>query len=94
MDQAVKPFFSIIARVKNSSSLQVTIFEDIASILLESFFPPHPPCSLPIADSSSPKTSYTRQLPSILLILEEVHAAIFKVFLFKRLSKNGLLVLV
>ena len=83
-DQAVKPSFSVIARVKNSSGSQVTTSEDIAGVLLEK------PCPLPTANSSFPETSHTRQLPAIPLTLEEVHAAIFRACPLKGPGEDGL----
>ena len=76
-DQAVKPLFSLIARVKDNAGSQVTNSDDIANVLLDNFFPPHPPRLTPTPDSSVSETSYTRQLSSILLTLNEVHVAIF-----------------
>lgn len=93
-DQAVKPSFSAISKIRDSSSSEVTTSNDIANALLDNFFPPHPPRVLPASNSSVSKTPYTTQLSSISLTLVEVHTAIFKASPLKGPGDDGIPALV
>ncbi len=78
-DQTVKPSFSTITRVRNSSDLEVKTPEDIDNMLLDSFFSLPPPWPRSIVHSPGLGSLETNQLPGIPLTLEKVRHATFKV---------------
>lgn len=93
-DKTVRPSFSAISKIKNSSSNEVLAPDDIAHVLLNNFFPPHPPHLIPTSDSSTSEISHTTQLSSIPLTSVEVRTAIFKASPLKCPGDDGLPALV
>ena len=60
--QAVKPSFSPIATIKDNAGSLAKNSDDIANVLLDNFFLPHPPRLAPTPNSSLSETSHKATL--------------------------------